>query len=145
MVIPFQRIVLAEDDPYDVELTVEALTAYNLVNRILPLRDGAEVLDFLYRRDRFAEEPPENPTLILLDLNLPKIDGIDVLRQMKEDPDLAKIPVVVLTGSRDSQDVETCYRLGANAYVVKPVTFRGFVEAVRSIGAFWILVNEPPS
>jgi two-component system response regulator len=145
MTVPFQRIVLAEDDPHDVELTIEALTAYNLVNRILPLRDGAAVLDFLYRRGRFAEEPPENPTLILLDLKLPRIDGIDVLRQVKGDPNLAKIPVVVLTGSRDSQDLETCYRLGANAYVVKPVTFVGFVEAVRKIGAFWMLVNQPPS
>ncbi|MBI5352866.1 MAG: response regulator [Chloroflexi bacterium] len=140
----FKRILLAEDDPKDVELTVNALSQHNLANDILVVRDGAEVLDYLYRRGAFSEETAGNPVVILLDLKMPKMDGIQVLRQIKSDKDLQTIPVVVLTSSRESRDLEVCYQLGVNAYVVKPVKFADFVEAVREIGVFWALINEPP-
>jgi CheY-like chemotaxis protein len=110
----------------------------------LVVRDGAEALDYLYRRGAFAQEPDGNPIVILLDLKMPKVDGIQVLRQIKSDKDLQTIPVVILTSSRESRDMETCYQLGVNAYVVKPVKFADFVEAVREIGVFWALINEPP-
>jgi len=140
----FKRILLAEDDLKDVELTVNALNEHNLANDILIARDGAEALDYLYRRGVFAQEPEGNPIVILLDLKMPKMDGIQVLRQIKSDKNLQTIPVVILTSSRESQDLQTCYQLGVNAYVVKPVKFADFVEAVREIGMFWALINEPP-
>ena len=140
----FKRILLAEDDPKDVELTINALDEYNLANDILVVRNGVEALDYLYRRGAFAQEPDGNPIVILLDLKMPKADGIQVLRQIKSDKHLQMIPVVVLTSSNESQDLETCYQLGANAYVVKPVKFTDFVEAVREVGVFWALINEPP-
>ena len=140
----FKRILLAEDDPKDVELTINALDKYNLANDILVVRNGVEALDYLYRRGAFAQEPDGNPIVILLDLKMPKVDGIQVLRQIKSDKHLQMIPVVVLTSSNESQDLETCYQLGANAYVVKPVKFTDFVEAVREVGVFWALINEPP-
>jgi CheY-like chemotaxis protein len=139
----YKRILLAEDDPKDIELMVNALNEYNLANDILVVRDGVEALDYLYRRGSFAQEPPGNPIVILLDLKMPKMDGIQVLRQIKSDTQLQLIPVVVLTSSSESQDLETCYRLGVNAYVVKPVKFTDFVEAVKGIGLFWVLINEP--
>jgi len=140
----FKRIVLAEDDPKDIELTLGALKEHNLANDILVVRDGTEVMDYLYRRGVFAQEPAGNPVVILLDLKMPKMDGIQVLRQIKSDKDLQMIPVVILTSSRESQDMQICYQLGVNAYVVKPVKFSNFVEAVREIGVFWALINEPP-
>ena len=140
----FKRILLAEDDLKDVELTVNALNEHNLANDILVVRDGAEALDYLYRRGAFAQEPDGNPIVILLDLKMPKVDGIQVLRQIKSDKNLQTIPVVILTSSRESQDLQTCYQLGVNAYVVKPVKFSDFVEAVKEIGVFWALINEPP-
>jgi CheY-like chemotaxis protein len=139
-----KRILLAEDDPKDVELTISALSEYNLVNDILVVRDGVEALDYLLRRGAFAREPEGNPIVILLDLKMPKLDGIQVLREIKSQPPLQMIPVVVLTSSNEPQDLETCYRLGANAYVVKPVKFTDFVEAVKGVGVFWALFNEPP-
>lgn len=139
----FKRILLAEDDPKDVELMINALNEYNLANDILVVRDGVEALDYLYRRESFAKEPSGNPIVILLDLKMPKIDGIQVLQQIKSDKQLQMIPVVVLTSSSESRDLETCYRLGVNAYVVKPVRFTDFVEAVKGIGLFWVLINEP--
>ena len=139
----FKRILLAEDDPKDVELMINALNEYNLANDILVVRDGVEALDYLYRRESFAQEPSGNPIVILLDLKMPKIDGIQVLQQIKSDKQLQMIPVVVLTSSSESRDLETCYRLGVNAYVVKPVRFTDFVEAVKGIGLFWVLINEP--
>jgi CheY-like chemotaxis protein len=139
-----KRILLAEDDPKDVELTISALSEYNLVNDILVVRDGVEALDYLLRRGAFAREPEGNPIVILLDLKMPKLDGIQVLREIKSQPSLQMIPVVVLTSSNEPQDLETCYRLGANAYVVKPVKFTNFVEAVKGVGVFWALFNEPP-
>jgi CheY-like chemotaxis protein len=141
---PIKRILLAEDDPKDVELTLSALSDYHLVNHIMVVRDGVEALDYLYRREKFAQEPGGNPVVILLDLKMPKLDGVQVLRQIKSDENLRTIPVVVLTSSRESQDLKTCYQLGANAYVVKPVKFADFIEAVREIGVFWALINEPP-
>ena len=140
----FKRILLAEDDPKDVELTVNALNEHNLANDILVVRDGAEALDYLYRRGAFAQEPDGNPIIILLDLKMPKMDGIQVLRQIKSDKNLQTIPVVILTSSRESHDLQICYQLGVNAYVVKPVKFADFVEAVKEIGVFWVLINEPP-
>jgi CheY-like chemotaxis protein len=140
---PFKRILLAEDDPKDVELTISALNINQLANQIVVVRDGVEVLDYLYRRKKFAQEPDGNPIVILLDLKMPRLDGIQVLKQIKTDEKLRTIPVVILTSSRESQDLETCYQLGANAYVVKPVKFADFIEAVREIGVFWALINEP--
>ena len=140
----FKRILLAEDDPKDVELTVSALSEHNLANDILVVRDGIEALDYLYRRGAFAEEPDGNPVVILLDLKMPRVDGMQVLKQIKSDKNLQTIPVVILTSSRESQDLQTCYQLGVNAYVVKPVKFADFIEAVKEIGVFWALINEPP-
>jgi CheY-like chemotaxis protein len=139
----FKRILLVEDDPKDVELTISALSEYNLVNDIQVARDGVEALDYLFRRGKFTNETRGNPIVILLDLKMPKLDGIQVLRQIKSDEKLRTIPVVILTSSRESQDLEICYQLGANAYVVKPVKFADFIEAVREIGIFWALINEP--
>jgi CheY-like chemotaxis protein len=140
----FKRILLAEDDPKDVELTVSALSEHNLANDILVVRDGVEALDYLYRRGAFAQEPDGNPVVILLDLKMPRVDGMQVLKQIKSDKNLQTIPVVILTSSRESRDLQTCYQLGVNAYVVKPVKFADFIEAVKEIGVFWALINEPP-
>ena len=139
-----KRILLAEDDPQDVELTLSALSEHNLANDVLVVRDGVEALDYLYRREEFADRPDGNPILILLDLKMPRMDGIEVLKQLKSDAKMHIIPIVILTSSRESKDLETCYQLGVNAYVVKPVQFIDFIEAVKQIGVFWALVNEPP-
>jgi len=139
-----KRILLVEDDSRDVELTLNALSEYNLANEIAIARDGAEALDYLYRRGAFAQRPPGSPVVILLDLKMPKLDGVEVLRQLKADEQMRLIPIVILTSSRESRDLEECYRLGVNAYVVKPVRFTGFVEAVKQLGVFWALINEPP-
>ena len=139
----FKRILLAEDDPKDIELTINALAEHNLAIDVQVARDGAEALDYLYRRGEFADRPDGNPILILLDLKMPKMGGIEVLRQLKSDKTLRTIPVVILTSSRESRDLETCYQLGSNAYVVKPVIFSDFIEAVKAIGVFFALINEP--
>lgn len=139
-----KRILLVEDDPKDIELTLTALGEYNLANEVVTARDGAEALDYLYRRGVFAHRPEGNPIVILLDLKMPRLDGVEVVRQLKADEQTRLIPVVILTSSRESHDLEECYRLGINAYVVKPVRFAEFVEAVKQIGVFWALVNEPP-
>jgi CheY-like chemotaxis protein len=139
-----KRILLVEDDPKDIELTLTALDEYNLANEVVTARDGVEALDYLYRRGDFAQRPAGNPIVILLDLKMPRLDGVKVVRQLKADEQMRLIPVVILTSSRESQDLEECYRLGVNAYVVKPVRFTEFVEAVKQIGVFWALVNEPP-
>ena len=138
------RILLAEDDPRDVELTVSALGEYNLANDVVVARDGEEALDYLFRRGRFASRPEGNPVVLLLDLKMPKVDGLEVLRQLRADERMRAIPVVALTSSREPRDLEACYRLGVNAFVVKPVRFGEFVEAVRRVGAFWAVLNEPP-
>lgn len=139
-----KRILLVEDDPNDIELTLAALEEYNLSNEIVVAHDGVEALDYLYRRGAFAERPAGHPIVIMLDLKLPKLDGVQVLQQLKLDEAMRLIPVVILTSSRESQDLAECYKLGANAYVVKPVRFSEFIEAVKQIGIFWALINEPP-
>ena len=141
---PLKRILLVDDSPHDTELAVTALEANNLANEVLTLRDGAEALDYLYRRGEFAARPPGEPAVILLDLKMPRVDGMEVLRQIKSDPVLKVIPVVVMTSSREEPDLANSYSLGVNAYVVKPVRFQSFVEAVRQVGAFWAVLNEPP-
>ena len=139
-----RHILLAEDDPNDAELTLTALARNKLVNQVVVVRDGAEALDYLRRRGSHAGRAPGNPAVVLLDLKMPKIDGLEVLRQIRADPALRRIPVVVLTSSREESDLVASYDLGVNGYVVKPVDFGAFVTAVREIGAFWAIVNEPP-
>jgi DNA-binding response OmpR family regulator len=138
------RILLVEDDPKDVELTMTALEEYNLANEVVVARDGEEALDYLYLRGNFATRSTDNPAVLLLDLKLPKVDGLEVLQQIKGDAKLKLIPVVVLTSSHEEKDMVTSYKLGVNAYVVKPVDFHEFVNAVKELGIFWALVNEPP-
>ena len=139
-----QRILLVEDDPKDVELTLAALDEYNLANEVVIAPDGAEALDYLYRRGKFAERPNDNPAVLLLDMKLPKVDGLEVLQQIKSDEKLRTIPVVVLTSSRQEGDMVASYKLGVNAYVVKPVDFHEFVNAIKELGIFWAVINEPP-
>jgi CheY-like chemotaxis protein len=138
------RILLVEDDPKDVELTLTALEEYKLANEVVVARDGEEALDYLYRRGNFQGRSTDNPAVLLLDLKLPKVDGLEVLQQIKADANLKLIPVVVLTSSHEEKDMVTSYKLGVNAYVVKPVDFHEFVNAVKELGIFWALVNEPP-
>src|ERR1700745_3144588 len=138
------RILLVEDDPKDVELTLTALEEYHLANEVVVARDGEEALDYLYRRGSFATRSNDNPAVLLLDLKLPKVDGLEVLQQIKSDENLKIIPVVVLTSSHEEKDMVASYRLGVNAYVVKPVDFHEFVNAVRELGVFWALTNQPP-
>ena len=137
-------ILLVEDDTRDVELTLTALEEYNLANRVVVAQDGAEALDYLYRREAYADRPANQPVIVLLDLQMPKVDGLEVLRQVKRDPALKTIPIVVLTSSDQDQDIVENYDLGVNAYVVKPVAFAKFVEAVKQLCLFWVLTNEPP-
>lgn len=139
-----KRILLVDDSPRDTELILEALSASNLANEVLSLSDGAEALDYLYRRGQFADRGNGQPIVVLLDLKMPKVDGIEVLRQVKGDPDLKLIPIVVMTSSREEQDLIDTYQLGVNAYVVKPLKFNEFVAAVAQLGAFWGVLNEPP-
>ena len=139
-----KHILLVEDDPKDIELTLDALDEYNLTNEVVIARDGVDALDYLYRRGTFAQRTGGNPVVILLDLKMPRMDGVEVLKQIKADQQLRVIPIVVLTSSRESRDLEECYKLGVNAYVVKPVRFSEFVEAIKQIGVFWALLNEPP-
>lgn len=139
-----QTILLAEDNANDAELALSALRTNRVANDIVVVRDGAEALDYLYRRNQFADRSSDNPGLILLDLKMPKVDGIEVLRQVKRDTSLRTVPVVMLTSSREEQDLVHSYDLGVNAYVVKPVRFNDFVEAVKIVGQFWAVVNEPP-
>jgi CheY-like chemotaxis protein len=139
-----KTILFAEDSPQDVEMTLAALDEHNLANEVVVVNDGAEALDYLYRRGRFASRPAGNPCVVLLDLKMPKVSGLDVLRTVKQDDSLRTIPIVMLTSSREEQDLVNSYQLGVNAYVVKPVAFEAFVKAVKQLGVFWALVNEPP-
>ena len=138
------RILLVEDDPKDVELTLTALGEYHLANEVVVARDGEEALDYLYRRGSFATRSNDNPAVLLLDLKLPKVDGLEVLQQIKSEESFKMIPVVVLTSSHEEKDVVASYRLGVNAYVVKPVDFHEFVNAIRELGVFWAIINQPP-
>ena len=138
------RILIVEDDPNDVELTMTALGDYNLANEVVITRDGQQALDYLYSQGQYAGRSPENPAVMLLDLKLPKISGLEILQKIKADDRLKTIPVVVLTSSNEEKDVMRSYSLGVNAYVVKPVEFHEFVNAVKELGAFWAIVNVPP-
>ena len=139
-----KRILLAEDNPQDVELTLTALDEHNLANEVVVVNDGAEALDYLYRRGKFAMRADNDPAVVLLDLKMPKVDGLEVLRTIKNDNKLKTIPLVILTSSREEKDLVESYKLGVNAYVVKPVNFQQFIEAVKELGAFWAVINEPP-
>ena len=135
---------MVEDDPNDVELTLTALGEYNLANEVVVARDGEEAPDYLFCRGNFSTRTSDNPAVLLLDLKLPKVDGLEVLQQVKSDEKLRMIPVVVLTSSHEERDMVASYRLGVNAYVVKPVDFHEFVNAIKELGIFWAVINEPP-
>jgi CheY-like chemotaxis protein len=138
------RILMVEDDPRDVELSLNALEDYHLANEVVVVRDGQEALDYLTCQNAYATRSSGNPAVILLDLKLPKVDGLEVLRQIKSHDKLKLLPVVVLTSSHEEKDLVTSYRLGVNAYVVKPVDFHQFVNAIKELGAFWAVINAPP-
>jgi CheY-like chemotaxis protein len=135
---------MVEDDPKDVELTLMALEDYKLANEVVVTRDGEEALDYLYCRGKFTTRTPDNPAVLLLDLKLPKVDGLEVLQQIRSDEKLRMIPVVVLTSSHEERDMVASYQLGVNAYVVKPVDFHEFLNAVKELGIFWAVINQPP-
>jgi len=140
---PAKNILLVEDDPQDVELTLMALAEYHLANKVKVVHDGAEALDYLYSRKNFTTREKGNPLMVLLDLKMPKVNGLEVLGLIKSDELLKNIPVVVLTSSREPADMIECYDCGVNAYVVKPVDFAEFMRVVRQIGIFWVDINEP--
>ena len=137
-------ILLVEDSPKDLELTLAALEKCQLANEIVVARDGEEALDYLYARGCHADRPNGDPAVVLLDLKLPKIDGLEVLEQVKGDANLRHIPIVMLTSSREEQDLVRSYELGVNAFVVKPVDFKEFFKAIQDLGVFWAILNEPP-
>lgn len=139
-----KRILLVEDSANDVELILAALEENCLANEVVVVRDGEEALDYLYRRGVFRLRREGTPVVVLLDLKLPKVDGLEVLAQLKSDPELRRVPVVILTSSREEQDLLNSYNLGTNAYVVKPVDFHEFVDAIKGLGLFWAIVNQPP-
>ncbi len=143
MMADVKRILLVEDSPNDIELTLAALAENHLANEVVVARDGEEALDYLYRRGMFKLREPGQPAVVLLDLKLPKVDGLEVLAQLKADPALKVVPVVMLTSSHEERDLVRSYDLGVNAYVVKPVDFPEFVEAVKEVGLFWAVINEP--
>ena len=138
------RILMVEDDPKDVELTLTALEEYNLANEVIVTRNGEQALDYLHCRGEYKTRSSGNPAVMLLDLKLPKVDGLEVLKQIKSDGELRMIPVVVLTSSKEEKDMVASYKLGVNAYVVKPVDFHEFVNAIKELGVFWAIINEPP-
>ncbi|MFO0910013.1 MAG: response regulator [Isosphaeraceae bacterium] len=137
-------ILLVEDNPKDLELTLVALGKSNLANQVIAVRDGVEALDYLLRRAVFQDRPEGNPAVVLLDLKLPRVDGLQVLATIRGDVRLRSTPVVILTSSREEQDLVASYDLGVNAYVVKPVGFHEFINAIRDLGVFWAVLNEPP-
>jgi two-component system response regulator len=140
----YPDILLAEDNPNDVELTLEALAEHNLANRVTVAHDGVEALEYLRCTGAFSEREPRLPAVVLLDIKMPRMDGLEVLREIRTDPGLKRLPVVILTSSREEQDIITSYDLGVNAYVVKPVDFQAFIQAVEHLGVFWALINERP-
>lgn len=140
----FKRILLVEDDEKDIELTLKTLEEYNLANETVVVHDGVEALDYLYSRGNFSDRSGGNPVVILLDLKMPRMNGIQVLRELNEDEKMKQIPVVVLSSSSEERDLEECYKLGINGYVIKPVRFDKFMDTIRQVGIFWALINEPP-
>ncbi len=142
--VQLRKILLVEDNPKDVELTLTALSEYNLINRVVVLNDGAEILEYLNYEGEFKNRKPDLPAVILLDIKMPRVDGIEVLQAIRSNPALKTIPVVMLTSSREEPDLKRCYELGVNAYIVKPVNFRDFLDAVKHIGIFWAVLNELP-
>jgi CheY-like chemotaxis protein len=142
--IELRKILLVEDNPKDVELTLEALSEHNLANRVITVEDGAEAMDYLRYEGKFKKRQHELPAVILLDIKMPRMDGIEVLQAIRNDPELRFIPVVMLTSSREEPDLKKCYDLGVNAYVVKPVSFKEFFAAVQQLGIFWAMLNELP-
>jgi CheY-like chemotaxis protein len=141
---PLKRILLAEDNQHDIELTLAALEEHNLANEVVVVRDGAEALDYLSGRGKFAGHANGLPVVVLLDLKMPKVDGLEVLRQLRANESFKHIPVVMITSSREEQDLVKSYQLGVNAYVVKPVDFQQFADSIKEIGFFWAILNEPP-
>jgi CheY-like chemotaxis protein len=139
-----KRILLAEDNLEDVELTLAALEGCHLANQVMVVRDGADAMDYLYRRNSYKGRSDAQPVVVFLDIKMPKVDGVEVLRQIKADPELQMIPVVMVTSSREQQDLLRSYQLGANAYVVKPIDFDQFVDAIQELGLYWAVLNEPP-
>lgn len=144
MMFELKKILLVDDSANDVELTLAALSEHKVANEVIVFSDGAEVLDYLHCRGKFSERARVNPAFILLDLKMPKVDGLEVLRELKGSDEFRTIPIVVLTSSREERDLVESYRLGVNAYVVKPVEFTQFMSAVRELGAFWAVINETP-
>lgn len=142
--IDLKSILLAEDNPKDVELTLEALSEYNLANRVVVVKDGVEVMDYLRCQGLYKQRPAGSPVVLLLDIKMPRMDGIEVLREIRDDALLKTLPVVMLTSSREERDLVNSYELGVNAYVVKPVGFKDFMEAIKQIGFFWAILNELP-
>ncbi|MFA5405683.1 MAG: response regulator [Ignavibacteria bacterium] len=140
------EILLIEDNPSDIKLTLKALQKHNLANKVTVLKDGAVALDFLFAEGEYADRNRnEIPNVIFLDLKLPLVDGIEVLRKIKSEESTKKIPVVVLTSSKESKDIDECYELGVNSYIVKPLDFEKFIESVSNLGLYWVLMNEPPA
>jgi CheY-like chemotaxis protein len=144
MMTDVPAILIAEDNPNDVELTLEALSQHHLANRVTVAHDGVEAMEYLRREGAFSDREPGDPAVVLLDIKMPRKDGLEVLREIRGDPALKRLPVVILTSSREEQDLITSYDLGVNAYVVKPVDFPSFIEAVKELGVFWALINERP-
>lgn len=144
MVAAYRRILIVDDNPNDIELTIEALEESRFCNGIDTARDGEEALDYVYRRGAFADRPDEDPAVVFLDLKMPKVDGLEVLRALKADPNTRHIPIVMLTSSREEGDLAASYGSGVNAYVVKPLGTDEFLDGIRQLGLFWGVLNEPP-
>jgi len=144
MMVEIRTILFAEDNPKDVELTLEALGDHNLANNVIVVRDGVETMDYLRCEGKYKQRKPGNPAVLLLDIKMPRMDGIEVLKAIRSDKKLHTLPVVMLTSSREERDVIKSYELGVNAYVVKPVDFKEFIEAVKQLGVFWAVINEVP-
>ena len=142
--VDLKTILIVEDTPQDVELTLEALSTHNLANNVIAVGDGVEAIEYLTYKGKYESRIKGNPSVILLDIKMPRMDGIEVLEYIRADEKLKMIPVVMLTSSREEPDLVKCYKLGVNAYVVKPVGFKDFLEAVKQIGIFWALLNEHP-
>ena len=139
-----KRILIVDDSPRDVELTIAALSEKNLVNKIVVAEDGEEALDYLYKKGKFAGDENGIPAVILLDIKMPKMDGIEVLKHIRSEPKFKMIPVIMVTSSREEKDLVESYKLGANSYVVKPIDIAQFIDAIKVLGQYWAVINQPP-